>query len=599
MSIGPETIHAELTSGNPGTVSMVRESVNDAMISINESADSLLLATTGVTWRGQDRDSYNERIWGTKAMAEMAHLRCSQGKIALRSVRQAYLAMKSDADLVITVWRRNRALSIDGPTLETCRKDAITALQLVRSTYTESLVVATDYLPTDELAQKDGDREDWKKYLENGGLSKSQLDSLKDGMGYSMYDGVNDGTLPGPVIPDTEVTGNDDGLTPQGLGYSPDNGGTMVQVSYGGKNDDTAVASIIDPDTGELLNTVELAGWDGQAPHHVGSVVVDGGTVWITSGSPSRATAYSLHELKNTQLGVPAKPHTAADLQKGGHSFSTIHTEPDGTTYLYAGNFGEDRMYRYEKVGRQWVQDDDYEVKTPELTQGVVVTDGEITFSSSYGKQFESEVRSYDRSTLENGGDASKNDGLIEQTYLPNMSEGITQTPDGLAVMHESGAEKYAGKHDDWVSPFMSILSPEKMGVSGEGIEVEPESLRDAAKNLSQVEVNLTSAARSIHAIHLPASSLGQVEGAVDFAKALNLHLDATAIWLKRSEISAGISIDGLRASADEHERVDTFWRDAYEQDRERLGIADKAKSLKEKVEDVDLTPWDGALPGV
>ncbi|QIX27749.1 hypothetical protein ncot_14955 [Nocardioides sp. JQ2195] len=608
MSDGPERLYARLTSGNPGTIVTVRDSVTASMTSIDTSADSLELATTGVEWKGQDRDSYNERIWATKAMAEMAHMRCSQGKVALNSVQRLYDATIGFADLVITTWRVNKTLPLAGPVLKLCRDDAMDALRQASSVYTEGLVAATDYLPTDELAQQDGDADDFKDYLRNGGLSEKEIEALQDGIGYSMTWGLDNGTLPGPVIADTEVTGNDDGLTPQGLGYSPANGGTMVQVSYGGKGDDTAVASIIDPDTGELINTVELSGFDGQAAHHVGSVVVDGNDVWITAGDPSRAIRYSLSDLKTQNLGSVAPARDAVDLKDGGHSFSTIHTDANGSTYLYAGNFWDDRMYRYEKVGGDWVRDDDYEVRTPEFTQGVVITDGEMSFSTSYGRGYESEVKTFDRGTLENGGDASADDGLIRNTHLANMSEGMTQTPEGLAVMHESGAKDYLGTGDEWVSPFMSILSPEQSGMPG-SIEVQPETLRDAATNLGRVEAALSSAGSTIHAIHLPTSALGQVEGAADFAKALNLHLDATGIWLKRSEISAGISIDGLRSSADEHERADTTTRSLYEWDREHLGLADKGKEAvedvkefgkdaKEKAENIDLTPWDGVFPG-
>lgn len=604
---GPEVLHSRLTSGNPATLTGLRDSLSASMRSIDSSADSLVLASSGVTWQGSDRTSYNQRIWATKAMAEMAHLRCSQGKVALKSVRRAYAATERVADLVIMTWRTNKALPLDGPALARARNQAVDALTTLTDNYAKVLLAATDYLPTDGLAQGEGSREDWERYLETGGLTDEQREALQDGLGYSMTEGLQDGTLPGPVIADTEVTGNDDGWTPQGIGYSNANGGTVVQVSYGGPGNDDAVASIIDPDTGELINTVKL----DAPPGHVGGVVVDGNDVWVTGGDPSRAVRYSLSDLRDGTLGQSVPSRGEAALKDGGHSFSTIHTDPGGTTYLYAGNFWDDRMYRYEKVGDSWVRDPDYEVKTPEFTQGVVVTDGEISFSTSYGRDYESELKTYQRGTLEGGGDASDGDGLISSTYLPNMSEGMVLTPDGLAVVHESGADGYIGTGDEWVSPFMSLLHPGSAGISGEGIEVDPATLRQAARKLGTVEGELQTAARAIYGLNLPASALGRVEGAADFAQALNLHLDATGIWLKRSEISAGIGIDGLLGSADEHERADSFWRDKYEWDREHLGIADKAKEayeegrekggeLIDKGKDVyeDVTPWEGTFPG-
>jgi len=612
---GPETLYAELTSGDPGTIGDVRDSIDDSMTSLDSSADSLVLATSGVTWKGLARESYNQRIWATKAMAEMAHLRCSQGKIAVKSVRRAYVAMERDATASIGAWRKNKANAIDGPTLLAARRLAMRELRTIRATYSELLTAATDYLPTDELAQGEGGREAWEEYLRTGGLSDAEREALEKGLGYSMTYGLGNGTLPGPLVPDTEVTGNDDGWTPQGVGYSPAGGGTMVQVSYGGDGDDRAVASIIDPDTGEVINTVELGG----SPHHVGSVVVDGNDVWVTSGSPSETIRYSLPALRRANLGTPVEPTSTAPLADGGHSYSTIHTDPDGTTYLYAGDFWDDRMYRYVKTADGWERDPDYEVKTPEFTQGVVVRDGEIAFSTSYGRGYESELMTYDRATLEDGGDAAGGDGHLDSTYLPNMSEGVTETPYGFAVTHESGSADYLGTGDEWVSPFMTVVPPGEAGADGAGVEMDPATLRAAARKLGRVETELGAAARAIDRIRLPASALGEVPAGPVFAKALNKHLDATSIWLGQSEISAGISIDGLLGSATEHERADTFWRDLYEQDRERLGLADKGKAAWDKTQELageardtaeeaaekagevvdDVTPWDGTLPGV
>lgn len=603
---GPETLHADLACGNPGTMARVRDSVDDSMTMLDSSADSLVLATSGVEWKGRDRAAYNERFWATKAMAEMAHLRCSQGKVALTSVRRAYVARIQSADRIIAAWRKIKTMKLAGPVLANRRQAAITALKAEHTMYTAVLVAATNYLPTDELAQQDGDAADFNKYLQTGGLSDDQRELLERGLGNTMHWDLDRGVLPGPVIPDTEVTGNDDGLVPQGVGFSPENGGTLIQVSYGGENDDTAVATIIDPDTGEVINTVVLEGWRDprsaeQPLHHVGSVVIDGDDVWVTSGGDeSRAVRYSLTELKSQNLGSRARSLGSADLKQGGHSFSTIHTESDGTTFLYAGHFGDDRMYRYEKVGHDWVRDDDYEVKTPEFTQGVVVTDGEMTFSTSFGNGMESEVKTFDRATLEDGGDAENETGLIDKDYLPNMSEGIVATPDGLIVMHESGANEYVKesgmfKGTPWVNPFMTVLQPEDVGVAGNGIEVETATLRQAARKLVAVEDDLSAAATSIQVTQLPTFSLGDVEGAEDFAEAFNLHLTSTAIWLRRSEISAGISIDGLLQSAEEHDRADTKLRSLWEWQREHGDPVKKGKELYEKAD--ELTPGDGPIP--
>lgn len=197
-------------------------------------------------WKGRDRAAYNERIWATKAMAEMAHLRCSQGKAALTSVRRAYVSRMQSADRIITAWRKIKTMKLAGPVLADRRQAAITALKAEHTMYTAVVVAATDYLPTDELAQ-------------------------------------------------------------QGVGFTPENGGTLIQVSYGGKNDDTAVATIIDPDTGEVINTVVLDKWtdaegEEHAPHHVGSVVIDGDDVW--TGSSRAASTRALVDHNSAVMNI-------------------------------------------------------------------------------------------------------------------------------------------------------------------------------------------------------------------------------------------------------------------------------------------------------
>ena len=133
------------------------------------------------------------------------------------------------------------------------------------------------------------DESDWAEL----GLVKSMLRDLEHG------------TMPGPVIPETFASGQDDrAWTPQGLGLTPD--GNLVQTGYEevtdpetGRTTYVANLTIVDPDTGRVINTVELGGGDGAPPNHAGGVVVHDGTVWVASSDSQNPTMvpYSLAEL--------------------------------------------------------------------------------------------------------------------------------------------------------------------------------------------------------------------------------------------------------------------------------------------------------------
>lgn len=129
-------------------------------------------------------------------------------------------------------------------------------------------------------------------------LDKTQEALFGQGLLKLMAFDLDNPTNLGPPIPDSLLGGDDDrGLKPQGLGVDPATG-NLLQTSY--NDDGDAVLSVIDPDTGEVLHTVDLGPGDvldkldtvNQAPDHAGGVMVRGDTVYVMSStSPRRCTS--------------------------------------------------------------------------------------------------------------------------------------------------------------------------------------------------------------------------------------------------------------------------------------------------------------------
>lgn len=386
--IGPERLYGRLVSGDPATIDRVHAATGNAAARLTTSIDSIVLASK-VEWRSLfGARAFNLRAWATKASAEMARHRLQRVGLVVRSAQSSYLAMKENADAQIAWWREQAPRAQDVAALVLVRAQALAALRTSQRDYGEALSAAVAYLTAAELTPA---QEEW---LLNG-LVRSAL-----------FDLTHPSDV-GTVIPFTLATGSDEGHAPQGLGYSPETG-LLVQASY--RDDEHASVSITDPATGEQVATVRLGAHEsgGESrdapvrayPDHVGGVAIDGDDVWITSTSPAQVFHYSLADLRSAPVNTEVAPvGPPSDLVPGASSYATMH---DG--YLYTGDFYESRMYKYRREGGEWTRVG-APISTPERTQGVVVRDDEIVFSTSHGRTLDSQLRSYDRRLLESGAD--------------------------------------------------------------------------------------------------------------------------------------------------------------------------------------------------
>lgn len=534
-------MYAAMTSGDPGAVAALHSDVDRALGDTSDEIGTIRYAEDTPDWDSPSaRTRFNMRAWATRASAEVAFIRLNRAALALRAVEQSYRDMEHAASGIIDVWRRTKASATDALSLLMLRAAVLGSLDRARRAHATRVAQATEFMVDDPLT---ADQEEW---LENGLLRSLRHD-------------LEDPTDLGPIIPGTLATGDDDGFTPQGLGYDKDSG-YLVQTSY---TDGRAQLSLIDPETGTVVQTVDLGrGGPGDTPpDHAGGVAVHHGTVYVmSSDSPPRMFSYSLSDIERAGPGstvdVLAPPREVA-----AGAYSTIH----GNT-LYVGSHdphgpGELYTYTWDPDRRSW-EDRRGPFPTPPEGQGVVVRDGTIIFSSSLGRDNGSTLTSYrlDDVLGAEGGD-SLGDPLAT-VELPNMSEGIAALPEGLLTTFESGAEKYvdprsASLEDLWAAMNMTVTPYSELGLGGGTIDVEPVTLTQAASLFEQVQAGLDAVERQVARMSLGGGVLGDIAEGPLFAVAATTHLDETAQWLDEGRVSAEITATGLVSAATSYEDSD------------------------------------------
>ncbi len=560
----PAQLHGQLTSGNLTTITMRAGDVDQAMEHVRTAIDLVHLARDTPNWESLDaRAMFNMSAWATRAVAEVCHMRLNRAKLSLGMAGTAYEWASGEADRIFHFWLQWEKTAIKGSLAWFITYvNTVQALLEVKTTYGKQLDLARDYFEY-ELTD---DQQAWF----GNGLARTLLDDLERGV------------LPGPVIPDTLAAGDDDNSwTPQGLGVDPETG-YLLQTSY--NDDGQAVLTVIDPDTGEIINTVNLgaAGPAGIAPDHAGGVSVDPvtGTVHVNSslgggehGDEPMVYEYDRDDIlgpgaqaPGSTVGVTAPPQT---MPEG--AYSTFH---DGR--LYVGTFESDSngvltVYekRYDRGSHQmeWVAvDGPYE--TPERTQGVAIRDGRIYFSTSEGRHNEDTghgpgdysnpgtVVAYD---LANMGDGGGFGAPVETTVLPNMIEGIAPLDDGIYGTYESGAEKYSTPKSGSEESLWPSLFYSRSSYAGSELHSEYESMNKAGQHLKEAQDAFDVCETEIHGLGLPASSLGEVPQASTYATGVVTFFDETARWLDAGKLASGVTARGVIESAIEYERSDQF----------------------------------------
>jgi len=550
MGDGPEAVHADLTSGQPAALDAAVEACRTAIRQLADAIDLISLASDKPEWDSSEAyEAYNLRAWSTRAAAGVALIRVNRTSLAVRMAASTYASVVDSATDVIEQWRRIKRSDGSGDGIVLARMIILMRLSALRVQLDARLVEAIDFMQTDALT---GDQEQWR----TSGLIKSMLHDLNS---------PNDS---GPIIPNTLATGDDDGgWKPQGLGYDPDgHPPALLQTSYSGGQ---AQLALVDPETGEQLGFVDLGGkGDGPPPDHAGGVAVHNGQVYVmSSGKDPSMYAYSLQAIRDAAPGETISPDDPPTPMSAG-AYSTI----DGDT-LYVGTFdehnpGEMFTYDWDSETRQWVPGSGPH-PTPPQTQGAAVVDGQVVFSTSWGRGNTSELQAYQLSDVlaGNGNDESYRLGEVN---LPTMSEGVVALDGhGLITTFESGASGHSGPLGDasledlWAAQSMTLTPFSALGLTGD-INVAPVSLEQASVDFEAGGRRLANAATSVDEVTLPAGCLGRGTQGDAFASVITQNCDETSQWITEGRISADVTADGLRESAASYVDADQAIQDAF-----------------------------------
>lgn len=537
---GPEKIYRQLASGNVTTLTTLSADLHLAILNVDGCIDHVRYAAGVPTWDSPDASTrFNMKAWAANAAAQVGLVRLNRAKLGVDRATADYEWMELQATRIIEWWREHKDTYVSPLFFLLARIDVMMKLEEVATTYGGLLDSARDFFTTD-------------------GFTDEQLAWLENGLARALRFDLDDPTSIGPAIPDTLATGDDDGMMiPQGLGYDPVTG-NLVQTSYDsggdGRDDDRATLSLIDPDTGEVIRSVDLGAPDGgAAPSHAGGVSVHDGQVYVSSsGNPGRLYQYSMADILASAPGDPVAVQGEPQEVAAG-AYSTIDRG-----ILYVGTFSEKdtgKLYTYEKdpdTGK-WVPTGDGPYDAPPRTQGIAVTDGHIFFSTSFKRGFDSELIAIDRAT-----------GLeVGSERLPNMAEGLVLLPEGIVTTYESGSTKYSHRppntppQDMWGSMNMTLTPYSEFGLTSGAVEVEPATLTEAASSFREAEAGIDRTKTEIDRLTLPARVLGGVPEAATFATALVGHLDTTADWLDESRVTADLTAEGLVQSALDYEKTD------------------------------------------
>jgi hypothetical protein len=301
-------------------------------------------------------------------------------------------------------------------------------------------------------------------------IAAEDIESLEE---YSLYNGILE---EGPIIP-----GIFQGAVPQGMAYYPDED-LMLVSNYMFDGRPSCITAISTSD--ELhKKTLWLLNPDG-TPHegHVGGLAVSRYYLWIASGRGVYYVSleYIQYQKDNTNLilegFIPTEVNGSFSTYSNGILWVGEFTSRDGSYsapdshHFKAGdnntNHGwlagyildieSDMINTDYKINE--VSFPDYVLSIPHEVQGAAFIAGKIILSQSYGRKNNSRISVYSdpRSGLARNSVTIGDDRIIPVWILdsenleieivtPPMTEGIVGFNGALAVLYESGSDKYRG----------------------------------------------------------------------------------------------------------------------------------------------------------
>lgn len=289
------------------------------------------------------------------------------------------------------------------------------------------------------------------------------------------------------------VPGLKQGFIPQGLTYLPGQDWFLI-AGYSGNEGTNSVIFAVDAATGEMVREVRLFNVDGSAyTGHAGGVAATEKNVFISNNE--HLYRISLEKL----LALPAAADCAFDEAIPVPSRSSYCGYADGV--LWVGEFQytgylTDASHRYKtEDGRHkaWLigykldptqanelspaaltgdtATPDYILTTTERIQGMMVKDGSIYLSQSYGRRATSTLLRFENVLATEPRDHVKLNGVQVPLWsltstvqtgalmMPPASECLAVRDGKLYVMFETAAEKYMDPKNPSANPMDRLFS--------------------------------------------------------------------------------------------------------------------------------------------
>lgn len=546
----PEVTYRSLITGNPDAPTAAAEALAAVGTSLDAARTGIADAAGVPVWSGGTANAYCQRVATLTYGVAVNREAVARARSALTTAASSYVSLERAAEGCIAIWR-SRPSALPAIIEEIHARVVNGALVGAGRAYNRNLAAIDAVLNGDEVDVDELD-EDTRKWVEQG---EAKNDAWRDDTGGGL----------GPLIPNTAATGDERGLTPQGLGYDPATR-SLLQAYY--KHGDPSVLAVIDEVTGKELTEVRLGtyGDDTSRPGHVGGVAVDGDRVYVTDSG--KVYEYSLNEIRAAAPGMTVEQQQSPTYVQAS-SYSAFH---NGT--LYVGSHDGNKLYAYERDAYgswQQVRDADGPVviDTPDKVQGVTVRDGEFVFSTSYGRQNESSLIVQDRDT-----------GERSDAYpFPNMSQGVVEVDGELYVTYESGSEQFDtagtgplgwlwGVPDSdglWAARNMTTIPLEDLGLGGE-FHVEPATLRTASLDLDDSSSALTKQHTIVDGISVQGADFGSFPASVPLATSLTTILDGTADSLKTGGAAVMLLADSLWDAGGDYDTADLAVQAAFKQ---------------------------------
>ncbi|PFG99526.1 hypothetical protein A8924_7075 [Saccharopolyspora erythraea NRRL 2338] len=261
--------------------------------------------------------------------------------------------------------------------------------------------------------------------------------------GRAFYHGPSAGDVyDGKFRQGNPIPGLSEGYVPQGLG---------AWKNWDGAGHDMMLVSMymdgykgrvygIEAGTSKVFGPVDIRS------AHAGGVAVVKGWVFVPGDNNRSMNKYKAADLaaKFKAGGRQTLAPNGPAQKVGGASFLTGYGG-----VLYTGHFDEDRMYTYAVNGATGRLEKTATYKTPDKTQGVMVTRTHFVYSTSYGRKNPSNIH-----VVARGKNIDHRSAKCFQA--PSMSEGIADYEGTAWLLYESGATgQYPGarnviKHLHW-----------------------------------------------------------------------------------------------------------------------------------------------------